>query len=297
MDGIESTTVRLNDEKSKAENVPVSHMNDEDDLDIVQLNDFVCIYCKFNQVLGMTVTENLYRTCDFGKITYELLIRRKYGSTIKLSKGFVHLLRLDPVLWTKMIPHRTQILYSHDNSLISNLLDVRPGKTIVECGTGSGSLTHTLIHGVAPHGKVLTFDFHEERVEKAIEEFAEHHLSDCVEVRKRNICQEGFGDEFRGVCHSIFLDIPTPWLVIESTINCLKDEGGTFVSFSPCIEQIQKTLKSLTDLCRQSFENEEFKRKIVVLSSNVTENFQYIQQVKEVVALNPFLVTENFRRN
>lgn len=45
---------------------------------------------------------------------------------------------------------------------------------------------------------------------------------------------------------SIFIDLPSPWGVIESINNKLK-YNGRLVSFSPCIEQISKTIEKLKE--------------------------------------------------
>lgn len=42
----------------------------------------------------------------------------------------------------------------------------------------------------------------------------------------------------------MFLDLPQPWEALPNSIEVLK-EGGKLVSFSPCIEQIQKTAELL----------------------------------------------------
>ena len=47
---------------------------------------------------------------------------------------------------------------------------------MLEAGTGSGSLTHSLARAVAPDGRVHSFDFHEPR---AAEAGAEVRLSGC----------------------------------------------------------------------------------------------------------------------
>lgn len=43
------------------------------------------------------------------------------------SSGWVYLLRPTPELWTKVLLHRTQILYAADISLICTMLELRPG--------------------------------------------------------------------------------------------------------------------------------------------------------------------------
>ena len=72
-----------------------------------------------------------------------------------------------PELWTQALLHRTQILYSTDISLLSLQLGLRPGANVLECGTGSGSLSHAIARTIAPNGHLYTFDFHEQRVEIA----------------------------------------------------------------------------------------------------------------------------------
>ena len=45
------------------------------------------------------------------------------------SNGYVHLLRPTPELWTRVLTHRTQILYAADISLTCFMLELEPGKT------------------------------------------------------------------------------------------------------------------------------------------------------------------------
>jgi len=51
---------------------------------------------------------------------------------------------------------------------------------VIESGTGSGSLSHSFLRTIAPTGHLYTFDFHEQRVEFAKKEFAEHGLGQLV---------------------------------------------------------------------------------------------------------------------
>jgi tRNA (adenine57-N1/adenine58-N1)-methyltransferase len=84
------------------------------------------------------------------------------------NPGYVYLLRPTPELWTLSLPHRTQIVYMPDIAYITMRLGVRVGGKVMEAGTGSGSMTHSLSRTVGPRGKVLSFEYHRARYEKAL---------------------------------------------------------------------------------------------------------------------------------
>lgn len=104
-----------------------------------------------------------------------------------MTKGWGYVLQPTPELWTLTLPHRTQIIYTPDISMILFQLEVKPGSIVVESGTGSGSLSHSFLRAVKPYGHLHTFDFHEQRCEIARQEFETHGLSDLVTV-STNYC-------------------------------------------------------------------------------------------------------------
>lgn len=99
---------------------------------------------------------------------------------------------------------------------------------VLESGTGSGSLTHSLARAVASSGHVHTFDFHEKRTEEASAEFARHGLAHIVTVQHRNIEALGFPKELHGQADALFLDLPGPWNV--SSPCCSKESVHVFPS-------------------------------------------------------------------
>ena len=197
-----------------------------------------------------------------GVVKHSHVLGRPYGTTLPNSTGkSIHALRLTPELWTLSLPHRTQILFAADISMVVARLALRPGCVVVESGTGSGSLTHALARAVAPGGFVHTFEFNASRVEQARNEFAAHGLATVVKVAHRDVVANGFladvrsggkegdcgkvgiGSEAgvsRGGAHALFLDVPNPWGAIGHAREALF-LNGTLCSFSPCIEQVQKT--------------------------------------------------------
>ena len=218
-----------------------------------------------------------------------------YGSKVTAkapSTGWVYLLRPTPELWTRVLTHRTQILYAGDISLTCFMLELQPGRTgvlvlagsgvqgimhvpwwlslamlaVLECGTGSGSLTHALARAVAPSGHVHTFEYHAPRAEAARQELLNNGLSAVVTLQERDIQEEGFPAELHGRADAVFLDVPGPWKVglallpalfsmvlvlqmaptlvlqaAESAAACLKP-NGCLASFSPCMEQVRLRL-------------------------------------------------------
>merc|ERR1719318_1430831 len=156
--------------------------------EVIELNDLVILYINFNTIYPVTVketilskkgveVENIYQT-KYGSIKAVDLVGKKYGTKVQLSYGYA--LHPTPELWTKCLPHRTQILYSTDISMIILQLELKPGSVVIESGTGSGSLSHSIARTIAPSGHLHTFDFHQERADKARKEFEEHSLDKNV---------------------------------------------------------------------------------------------------------------------
>ena len=83
------------------------------------------------------------------------------------GKGWIYLLHPTPELWTLLLPHRTQIIYFADIAVITSYLELKPGSVVIEAGTGSGSLSHSIYRTIAPSGKLYTFEFHAQRAERA----------------------------------------------------------------------------------------------------------------------------------
>ena len=90
-------------------------------------------------------------------------------------------------------------------------------------GTGSASLSHALIRTIAPSGHLHTFDFHEQRVEKAREEFKTHGISNLVTVKQRDVCNNGF--DLDSIADAVFLDLPSPWDAMPFAKQALKKQG------------------------------------------------------------------------
>lgn len=76
------------------------------------------------------------------------------------------------------------------------------------------------------------------------EDFERTGLNNLVTVGVRDIQGEGFPDNLSGRADSVFLDLPQPWLAIPSAAKMLQQDG-VLCSFSPCIEQVQRSCETL----------------------------------------------------
>ncbi|KAH6768953.1 S-adenosyl-L-methionine-dependent methyltransferases superfamily protein [Perilla frutescens var. frutescens] len=207
--------------------------------------DLVIVYERHDVMKPINVSKKGVLQNRFGVFKHSDWIGKPFGSKAFSSKGgFVYLLAPTPELWTLVLSHRTQILYIADISFVIMYLEIVPGCVVLESGTGSGSLTTSLAHAVAPNGHVYTFDFHEQRAVSAREDFERTGLSSLVTVGVRDIQGVGFPDEFIGRADSVFLDLPQPWLAIPSAAKMLQQDG-VLCSFSPCIEQVQRSCETL----------------------------------------------------
>ena len=245
-------------------------------------------------------------------------------AAVTAATGFVHILPPTPETWTASLPHRTQVVYTSDYSYILQRIRARPGTRIIEAGAGSGSFTHAAMRAVfngypektdkeaktrsqrrGHYGKVWSFEFHEQRVQKLKVEVEEHGLDGIVEITHRDVCQDGFSpsnDAESINATAIFLDLPAPWLALrhltrkafdghalgtqyfangeaersadekESSVlrtygkdsdqSAMNTSSGTpkrrhlldpnssihLCTFSPCIEQVQRTTTTMRQL-------------------------------------------------
>ena len=94
---------------------------------------------------------------------------------------------------------------------------------MVEAGTGSGSLSHAIARTIFPSGHLYTFDFHQERVRLANQEFQDHDLAQFITCQQKDVCEQGF--DLKDTADAVFLDLPKPWLAIPFAYQALKTRG------------------------------------------------------------------------
>ncbi|KAJ1605173.1 GCD14 RNA methylase [Cryptosporidium canis] len=214
--------------------------------------DLVILFGGYEMVLQVLLEPNGRTQTRNGMFLHNEIIGRYFGSRIldtSRSKWMV-VLKLCPELISISLNHRTQILYQADISLICVLLDVSPGKNIIEAGTGSGSLTVALSRSANPGGKIYTFEYDQKRYLESIQDFEKYGITNVV-CQHRDVCKDGFISPLLDISetriHGVFLDLPSPWTAIRHADQVLQ-KGSGIVVFSPCIEQVSKNCTELNSL-------------------------------------------------
>ncbi|KAJ2936461.1 hypothetical protein H1R20_g641, partial [Candolleomyces eurysporus] len=200
----------------------------------ISAGDTIIIWITRDSIEPLVVTPDAVLHNKFGVYPHNDLIGLPYGAKVQSKlggRGFVYVLRPTPELWTLALPHRTQILYLADISFVVNWLNI--GK---------------VARSIGDMGKLFTFEFHEQRAMKAKDEFAAHGLDRIIRLQHRNVCKDGFGEDIGDSIDAVFLDLPAPWEAIPHAKKVLrKDAVARICCFSPCIEQVIRTVTALND--------------------------------------------------
>lgn len=154
-------------------------------------------------------------------------------------------------------------MHELDASMIVFYLNLRPNMIVCESGTGSGALSHCLMRTVAPHGKLYTYEFNGMRAETARQEFAKNRAGHLVEVTHKDVCGKhgpGGFDRPPASVDAVILDLPEPWTAVAHCAHVLKP-NARLASYSPCVEQSQRTIEQLMKCGFHSIKTMEFRLK------------------------------------
>jgi len=176
-----------------------------------------------------------------GILYHDDLIGKPWGSQVFSHQGSPFFL-LQPSLADLLVDLKrsTQIMYPKDIGFILTSMSVGPGQTILEAGTGSGSMTVALAYAVGPHGHVVTYERRPEFQTLARKNLERLGLAERVEFKLGDIA-EGFTETD---VDAIFLDLPNPWDYIRQARLALKP-GGFFSNLVPTFNQVEKLLYAL----------------------------------------------------
>ena len=235
----------------------------------IQPNQIVVIFESFDNLKFCYAKSGEVFSNRNGHFHHDDFIGKPYGCKIRSRNnrgyGFVYLLKPTPELWARSLNHRTQIVHELDASMIVFYLNLRPNLTVCESGTGSGALSHCIMRTIAPSGRLHTYEFNQLRAETARKEFANNRVGHLVTVHHKDVCGKKQGkpggfDRPQASVDAIVLDLPEPWLAVPHCAHVLKP-NARIASYSPCIEQSQRTVTTLKQYGFHSIKTMEFRQK------------------------------------
>lgn len=176
-----------------------------------------------------------------GIVHHDELIGLPWGSQVSSHQGSPFFM-LQPSLGDLLVDMKrsTQIMYPKDIGFILTTMSVGPGQTILEAGTGSGSMTIALAYAVGPEGHVVTYERREEFQNLARKNLERVGLESRVELKLGDIT-DGFSEKN---VDAVFLDVPNPWDFTGQARAALKP-GGFFCNLVPTFNQVETLLYSL----------------------------------------------------
>ena len=178
-----------------------------------------------------------------GVIKHDDIIGLPPGSSVSSHLGETFIvfdaLLEDKIKHFKGFDHATQIIYPRDWGLILAFGNIRPWERIVEIGTGSGAFL-SFLSEIMGEGNIISFDKVPERLR-----IAEKNLTN-IKVPKRYELKDVKGlseieDESVDV---VFMDIPTPWELIDEAWRILRG-GGRLIIYIPTFNQVKRSLEKL----------------------------------------------------
>jgi len=178
-----------------------------------------------------------------GILDLEKIIGLGYGESIESSLGYKFwILKPNSCDILSAFNRPTQIIYPKDAGLIILKLGITSGKKIIEAGTGSGSLTSIMAQIVKPNGLIYTYDINKKFLSIAKKNVKKANAINYVKFVNED-AREGFK---QSNVDAVMLDLADPWNVVPCAYNSLKG-GNPLASFSPTINQVEKTVSALKE--------------------------------------------------
>ena len=181
-----------------------------------------------------------------GAVSHDDLIGACEGVSVT-SSGGSKVLAFRPTLadFSLKMQRGAQVVYPKDIGLILVYADVFPGATVVEAGTGSGSLTLALARAVGESGRLISYELREDHQTRSV-----HNLDAWYEAaggRPAGL-KLRLGNVFEGVPEQevdrMVLDLPEPWQAVGKTTASLRP-GGILCAYLPTVPQVVQLAEAM----------------------------------------------------
>lgn len=203
-------------------------------------NTKVILYFSYKDQIPITLVKDEVKHTNKGMIIHNTLINQPFGKEFSVKDNKFYLLPESKFTRVEFDKRRTQIIFEPDTAIILSYLNLKRADSIIECGTGSGVLTHSLSESV-PDGMVYTYEVDEERYLAAKEKFSSIKNITTI-LKDANL--HGFE---QNEIDAVFLDLGSPYNAIKYAHSSLKN-GGNLCVFVPSFNQVSLSLSIMNEL-------------------------------------------------
>jgi len=211
-------------------------------LSMIERGELILLFADPARNYLVKVNDKRFHT-DKGYIELSSIKEKSFGDSVKTNLGEQFYI-LKPALndLIMKIRRETQIIYPKDIGIILLKSGIYPGAKIIECGTGSGSLTIALSTFVQPSGKIYTYEKRKKFLENSKKNIERYGLEKYVEFKEKDIT-----DKFDETdIDFVMIDIGSPWKLIDAAYKSLKP-SGRFATICPTFEQLTETVFTLEE--------------------------------------------------
>ena len=209
----------------------------------IRRNSHVLFYYNRSKkwLVAVSTKEELHT--HIGVIRHRDAIGKEYGSRVMTNKDkYVYLLEPTIYDYTMKLQHGTQIVYPKELGYIAARAGIQSGQTVVEIGTGSGSMTGYVAGIVRPRGHVYTYDVDDGFMKIAARNIERAGLTKYVTQKKLDL-RTARTVPVREADVAL-IDLGDPWSVIPKVRSMLKGSGSVF-AVCPTMNQLERLAAEL----------------------------------------------------
>ena len=211
---------------------------------VVEEGSIILLYYDVKRQWLLKVDKGKQFHTHKGVINLDNVLGLQLGSEVKSSLGESFWI-LKPTTHD-FIMHsvrRTQIMYPKDIGIIILKLGLTSGSRILEIGTGSGAMTVAAATAVKPAGHVDTYEARPEFAEMAERNFRRAGVSEYVTIHHGDARFGLEGDDY----DAAVIDVGDPWPILPLVHKAISG-GSPTVSFSPTVNQVERTTQTMRDI-------------------------------------------------
>ncbi|MBN1160794.1 MAG: methyltransferase domain-containing protein [Dehalococcoidales bacterium] len=139
---------------------------------------------------------------------------------------------------------------------IAERLDIKPGDSVLDIGTGTGVFVPFLLKKIGGKGKLVCLDFAEEMLKIAREKGFKGDINYlCADIENNSLEDDSFDAV---VCYSVFPHFNNKMKAFKEIYRLLKKGGRLYICHSSSRQAINEVHKSIPEVCSHLFpENED----------------------------------------